>query len=232
MPQITCLTQYLNKHFYTRSQLLAETNTDETRLERLLAQKLMPGPSYRLKISHQLDSFLGRHCQQEEVEYFNRGYACWLQSIMALEDKQPQPQDINAVVFDDFCHRYKARLANLQAQGFAITSIGEQADLNDLLQSEWQHFLNGTYGLCTRSGLPEDIAAKELAIATIKELLGKELELAPQHLEARQRTQLLRAVDLLDQVTSAFAPHERKHSSREKYINRVRVKYGFSEKMR
>lgn len=58
------------------------------------------------------------------------------------------------------------------------------------------------------SGLPEDIAAKELAIALIREADG--------------RARLRRCVDLLDSVSSPFAPHEVARSSRHRYVDEMR----------
>lgn len=93
------------------------------------------------------------------------------------------------------------------------------AGLDAHLEDEWGHLLAGTYGLCTRSGLPEDIAAKELAICVIKELTG-DANAAPDLERLRQ------AVDLLDRASAPFAPHERARSSRHRYIDLVRQGYG------
>lgn len=80
-------------------------------------------------------------------------------------------------------------------------------------------FLNGIYGLCTKSGLPEDIAAKEFAIIEINELSIFDA------LNKEQLVKLTNAVNLLDKVSSLFAPHERLKSSRERLINETRFKY-------
>ncbi|RLM48934.1 hypothetical protein DVK02_18430, partial [Halobellus sp. Atlit-31R] len=87
------------------------------------------------------------------------------------------------------------------------------------LREEWSHFLAGTYGLCTRCGLPEDIAAKELAICIIRELTATD-NADP------DRERLRQAVDLLDLSSSPFAPHERARSSRRRYIDAMRLRFG------
>ncbi|WDE00976.1 DUF6058 family natural product biosynthesis protein [Thalassomonas actiniarum] len=226
--QATRLTEYLNDHFYTRSQLLTLAKLDESSFARLLDKKIMPGASYRMKTTLALDSFFGEHRQEEERQYYARGYLSWLQYLGELEAEKADGQDIKAIVFADFCSRYQAKLTALAAQGFHLPIMADKARLDALLLSEWQHFLNGTYGLCTRSGLPEDIAAKELAIVMIKAIVGEGLELDVAALAPGQSKQLTKAVDLLDQASSAFAPHEVKRSSRELYINRVRLKYKLS----
>jgi hypothetical protein len=73
--------------------------------------------------------------------------------------------------------------------------------------------------LCTKSGLPEDIAAKELAVIEINELLALN-ELSLDELE-----KLTLAVNLLDSASSFFAPHERLRSSRHSLVNEIRRKY-------
>jgi hypothetical protein len=73
--------------------------------------------------------------------------------------------------------------------------------------------------LCTKSGLPEDIAAKEFSILEINELseIGE--------LSTEQTNKLTIAVNLLDSASSLFAPHERLKSSRHRLVNEIRRKY-------
>jgi hypothetical protein len=93
------------------------------------------------------------------------------------------------------------------------------SEFNNHLKQEWSYFIDGTYGLCTRSGLPEDIAAKEFSILEISELL----ELS--ELDQEQLSKLTLAVNLLDSSSSMYAPHERLQSSRHRLVNEVRRKY-------
>ncbi|MCJ8295556.1 MAG: DUF6058 family natural product biosynthesis protein, partial [Colwellia sp.] len=87
------------------------------------------------------------------------------------------------------------------------------------INEEWYLFLSGIYGLCTKTGLPEDIAAKEFSILEINEL--SELD----DLTDQQINKLTVAVNLLDSASSLFAPHERLRSSRHRLVNEVRRKY-------
>ncbi len=87
--------------------------------------------------------------------------------------------------------------------------------LEQHIKEEWQHFLEGTYGLCTKSGLPEDIAAKEIAIYQINEILEQDEN-------KRDIETLTKAVDLLDNASSLFSPHERLRSSRHRLVDEVR----------
>lgn len=199
------LLDYLNRHFLTRAQLLAASGIDGERLDALSAAGALPRPSYRIRVALECDSFFGSHAEQHALDYYARGYPAW---IAALEATPLAP-------FALFARRYRAALA-------ALPLRTDDARLNDgldaHLEQEWGHFLDGTYGLCTRSGLPEDIAAKELAICVIRELT----EPGP----PRDLARLAQAVDLLDRAASGFAPHERARSSRRRHVEAVRARYG------
>ncbi|TOM85193.1 DUF6058 family natural product biosynthesis protein, partial [Vibrio parahaemolyticus] len=91
--------------------------------------------------------------------------------------------------------------------------------LNEIIMEDWEHFLQGTYGLCTQTGLPEDIAAKGFAVEQIKALLERDV------LDSNEIKRLEYFVNLLDNASSPFAPHERLNSSRHRLVNEVRRKY-------
>lgn len=200
------LIDYLNTHFLTRRQLLAASGISTERLDALVDSGTMPQPSYRLQLGIRCASFFGEHDEAHTAEYYAPGYPSW---IGVLEATQEAP-------FAVFARRYRAALAALP---LSTDDPKLGAGLDAHLEDEWGHFLAGTYGLCTRSGLPEDIAAKELAICIIKELTLDE-HAAP------DRARLRQAVDLLDRASTPFAPHERLRSSRHRYVDAMRLKYG------
>jgi len=202
------LIDYLNRHFLTRTQLLAAGGIGSTRLDELIARGGMPQPSYRIRLGIRCVSFFGEHEEDHETDYFATGYPSW---IAMLEAGSEDP-------FAVFARRYRAALESLPLRtGAPKLGAGLEAHLRD----EWGHFLSGTYGLCTRSGLPEDIAAKELAICVIKELTAQE-NADP------DRARLRQAVDLLDRASSPFAPHERARSSRHRYVDLMRQRYALA----
>lgn len=195
------LLHYLEHHFLTEEQLLAAAGIGAKQLHALQAAGAMPQASYRLRLAIECDSSIfGPHREQQERRYYAKGSPSWLGSLLLLK-----PED----AYEFFCRRYLARLQELGG--------GMEPDL----PAEWGHFLSGTYGLCTRSGLPEDIAAKELAIKRIQRLSDAPGPLAPERHAA-----LAEAVALLDAASSPFAPHERERSSRHRYIDQMRARYG------
>lgn len=204
------LIQYLNLHFFTTGQLLERCGIDGAQLARLQQQRIMPGPSYRLRLDIGCDSFFGPHTEQVAVDYYSKGCAAWLEQTAGLHDE--------ASVRELFMDRYSKRLGELAASGIAPS---EPSFANaERLGQEWNAFLDGIYGLCTVSGLPEDIAAKEASIAVIRELTeGGEMN-------ASGLARLRLAVDMLDSVGAKFAPHEAPRSSRRRYVDGVRAAYG------
>jgi hypothetical protein len=204
------LIDYLRQHFLTREQLLAHTCMSGARLDALQAAGMMPRPSYRLRLELACDSFFGPHAESHAIEWYAHGYVAWAGLLEALDGPQQ--------AFDMFAERYRRRLAQLAVDKLATYPQDLAGDVH--IKAEWSHFLDGTYGLCTRSGLPEDIAAKEAAIALIRALTAAG---APQALDEEARGRLAAAVDLLDRASSPFAPHEVARSSRRPYVDEVRA---------
>jgi hypothetical protein len=198
------LIDYLNRHFLTREQLLARSGIDGARLDALQDVGMMPRPAYRLRLELTCDSFFGAHAESHAIDWYAQGMVAWAGLLEALDGPRQ--------AFDVFADRYRRRLARLAA--------AEALSTDAHIAAEWQHFLDGTYGLCTRSGLPEDIAAKEAAIVTIRALTDVG---ARQGLNEEERSRLAAAVDLLDAASAPFAPHELARSSRRRYVDAVRA---------
>lgn len=191
------LLAYLDSHLMTEARLLAATGLDRTALQALQAARLAPLPAYRLRLAVQCTSFFGVHEETGNVEYYAKGAPDWIDAVRHLD----REDDARAL----FARRYTARLHELDPAA--------QADL----AAEWASFLDGTYGLCTNTGLPEEIAAKEWATAAINRNVAN---------GAHARLDRLRAaVDLLDASSSPFAPHERARSSRRRLVEQVREQW-------
>ncbi len=201
------LIHYLNQHFLTRAQLLARCAIGADALLHWQERRMLPRASYRLRLDILCTSFFGEHREQLATEYYAKGTVAWIEAL------RPLAGEAEAVAV--FARRYRARLGELAASGFAGPDrLGTDAHI----AAEWEHFLDGSYGLCTVSGLPEDIAAKEAAITLIRALDGGGNQL----LDASGRTRLRRCVDLLDAVSSPFAPHEVARSSRHRFVDEMR----------
>lgn len=208
------LLDYLKNWFYTKQHLLNLCKISESQLALFQSQQVMPLPSYTLKLDIESNSFCGLYSSTETVEFYAKGYASWLGLLSSLS--------LAESAFDIFAKRYKAQVAYLVQQGFQNSFSTQNSEIDIHVKQEWEHFLNGTYGLCTRSGLPEDIASKDLATKQINTLTNSvtKFDLSSLELESLQK-----AVTLLDESSSLFAPHERLQSSRHRLVNEVRRIY-------
>jgi hypothetical protein len=202
------LIRYLDLYFFTREQLLARCGIDGAALEDMQRRRTMPLPSYRLRLEIGCDSFFGAHLEHVAADYYAKGCASWFSTAAAMDEQ---------AACATFVERYKAHLAQLGASGIAPRDPGFAN--KEHLQAEWKGFLDGTYGLCTVSGLPEDVAAKEAAIAVIREVTEAG------RVDGEARELLRKAVDLLDSASAPFAPHEVARSSRRRYVDEMRAAY-------
>jgi len=204
------LIKYLNENFYTRQELLELTAINDSLLDLYQNKLVMPKASYSLAITLRCDSFIAKHQEQESLEFYAKGYINWLKILSSTENYE--------TVFTIFSKRYTDATNKLAAQGLnTITKCRIEFEAH--IKSEWQYFINGTYGLCTKSGAPEEIAAKELAIFNITRLT------ALPSLNRVDRAKLIQAVELLDESSATFAPHELPTSSRQKFVNDIREQY-------
>ena len=208
------LIRYLSDCYFTEEQLLAVSGIDPDELAALQERDMMPRASYRMRIDVNCDSFFGAHQEHKQLDYYAKGYAPWIGLLQSLGSEGD--------AFRVFAERYRARLAQLKAAGLCTENPKLNAGLDEHIREEWRHFLEGTYGVCTKTGLPGDIASKELATTIIREIIGKPVE---QTLSTRDRVCLTLAVDLLDTASGQFAPHEKECSSRHLLIDEVRKTY-------
>ncbi|MFC5552153.1 DUF6058 family natural product biosynthesis protein [Massilia aerilata] len=147
------LIDYLQNHFLTRAQLLAQTCMTGARLDALQAAGMMPRPSYRLRLDLACDSFFGPHAESHAIDWYAQGYVAWAGLLEALNG----PEQAYAV----FAQRYRQSLSNIAVDkqlGYPQALAGDAH-----IGAEWRHFLDRTYGLCTRSGLLLDRASAPFA---------------------------------------------------------------------
>ena len=207
------LIEYLNNNFYEKKDLLEKSELSELEFKNYQKQGLMPLCSYRLSLASNCESYFGQYSENQDLEYYAKGYISWLATIRSAKSID--------TIYAGFSERYLQKALLLQDKyplsEESIEHVGTQAHLEEA----WKYFLDGTYGLCTKSGLPEDIAAKALAIFDINNLI------ATDELPGEGVARLAKLVDLLDSASSLFAPHERLKSSRHRLIDELRREFDF-----
>lgn len=215
------LLDYLRKHFYTEAELLARARCGETELRAWQEQGGMPQPSYVLNLAISVSSFFGAHAENQDLRFYARGYVSWLARLNG--NRRAAPDEVFRRRYLARCRRLLAR--DLMPRKFRAAGGLDYSALEAQARVEWPHFLSGTYGLCTRTGLPEAIADKEMAIACLTQLpdgptgsgLGRE-DAAAASL----------ALQVLDRAWAEFAPHERARSSRQRWLVDFAGRHGLS----
>lgn len=204
------LLPYLFEHFYSEEQIIQRAGITQKKLQSWQSLAMVPLPSYQLVCDVESRSFFGAHQEQQELSFYAKGTIDWLKQVAKLGDAN------QALAL--FKSEYRQVLDKLtKVFGEELFDTLNRDD--DHITSEWQHFLSGTYGLCTKSGLAHDIALKEGCIGVIKALSAK------QALNEHEISLLNSAVTMLDQASALFASHERQGSSRKTYIDDVRRQF-------
>ncbi|NVJ97280.1 MAG: hypothetical protein HWE25_03950 [Alphaproteobacteria bacterium] len=215
---------YLQSSFLTLEQLAGLSGVSADRLRAMIAHGCLPGPAYKVEGKCRISSFFGDHDEVMDIWYFPRSY---IGTALALQQSGKELEVLAEEEKALFFRIYTSVLEEWNAQAFGLghlfqddARVGGEAAIS-FLEGEWQHYLSGTYGLCTRTASAKEIAVKEVMIARIKFLTSD----MSKDRAAVDITELVQAVDFLDEVSAPFAPHEVGRSSREKYINQPRAKY-------
>ena len=213
------LLNYLYEKYYERSKFCAVANIDLNKLDVLEAAHLVPKASYILDIDLQAKSFVVEYQKEQKYQFYLPGQIEWLAQIA---DKN--------ISTENAARHYFETQYGLAIDGFLASELGakiveiypqSQWDLSDYSET-WMHFLNGTYGLCTRTGLPREIFLKHIYIRFVEFVTEAN---RPNEIKPDLLGLLSEAVDALDKVESDFAPHEVAQSSRQRCIINIKKDY-------
>ncbi|UJB32614.1 DUF6058 family natural product biosynthesis protein [Chromobacterium sp. Beijing] len=197
---------YLHSHFLSEPALLARSGLSLDTLRGWQRAGAAPWPSYRLTLSGEAASCMGAAALSAESAWYPQGMLCWLGQALALDG---DPERLRAC----FGRQWRAGLAALE-----LPSAEAEPDW----EAAWRDFLAGGYGVCTRAGLPGEIAQKEALVSWIDALTERQSRPA---LDPARRERLAWAVTALDGVAAPFAPHERAASSRVRCVELTRRLY-------
>ncbi len=214
---------YLQEHFCSLEHLSEVCDISEKQILAYVEAGALPQHSYAWTDKAVVDSSLG----QEEylmhtVYYYHPQHLALLNDFVTWERFMSR-QEIAASMHDDFRDRYTAQLQRLNAFEDVLQDVQEPEKFEPLIDKEWQNYLKGIYGLCTKEPSPENIAIKEITLKRIKVLTQDGQK---ENLNAKEMLNLKQYLDDLDKVLSLFAPHELKRSSRQLWLNDLRLKYG------
>ncbi len=215
------LLTYLYANFFDENSFLSETKLSAEKLHALISNRTMPSASYTLSNFAGSSSFLGKMAEKKTYRFYLKGYGSWADTVRNLDIEN---EDMARCYFKT---QYKAA-----QKVFMAGSLGKQIRYlvpnildeygQERFSATWDNFLDGVYGVCTRTGLPENIFLKQMTASFIEQFVQIR---TPEAISKSERETLRRAVNLLDQVESDFAPDEVQHSSRQRCIIDVREAY-------
>lgn len=214
---------YITENFLSLERLSALSGATTGEIESMIEAKCLPNAAYQLKGECTITSIFGEYVEELTQCFFPNSYVDMVCNI--LSDPRPY-EDIAQSYKKTFYDGYRRHLVALNAQHYGFQHLFDEtgeasgAAADAFLDSEWKHYINGVYGLCTNSASIEEIVTKEAMIARIQFLVSKENDLS-----ALDTQTLKEAVDTLDKVSAQFAPHELAASSRGKYIDTVNLQY-------
>ena len=203
---------YIAAHFLTLGDLEAWTGVPTDTIVSYIVHRCIPRESYTVTRLAEIESFFGHVSgAREAVRYYAPSHVQWVLDTSRAARLQPLAQ-IAATRQEAFCRDYIQEARRIGAD------LLRPDELETLAQREYESWLDGTYGLCTRTATATDIARKEISILRIKRITngGTSTPLDPADRDALQA-----AMTILDDVASPFAPHERARSSRARWIEAI-----------
>lgn len=215
--------EYLQQRYCTLHFLLKTCELSEAEFFAYVNGRCLPQHSYEWQEKSVVNSFLGKEewvCAT--TLYYHPRHVLLLHDLITWH-RYMSFEDMAKALEEDFKLHYVAKLKELDAFSDVLCDIVDKpAALDKFLGAEWQGYLDGIYGLCTNDPTPENIATKEMMIRRIRLLTADGGKAA---LTGAETDLLKQAIHTLDPVLSLFAPYERAHSSRAKWLDAMVAKY-------
>lgn len=215
------LLNYLTKNFYEEAVFLKAAQIGIEELQWLTQNRQMPKPSYVLENEADSVSFICNFEEKETYRFHLKNHIQWINSLKSLHlDTENRAKSYfqsryNNAVELFFSGTLGTGLIQIEPR---MTEAFDETKFN----ATWQYFLDGVYGVCTRSGMPENIFLKQVYAMFIDFFTEK---FTAHDMPTEHRETLMIVVNLLDEVESDFASHEVHETSRQRCILDVRKKY-------
>ena len=220
---------YLREHFLSAAQFAECCDVASDELTALVADALVPGPTYRVDAEGNMHSLAFGTIPTAGApagQWFNAHGANWVaRARQALTAHAGDRGNAALALKEDFHDRYRAALvAEHEAHG-PIPGFVDQDNRFDFAAFEqafpgiWKHFLAGTFGLCVSEPVSETrIAAKEATQARLTRATdnGQRRDYSPTDAEAVRRL-----IDRYVETSMPFSPAEYPLSSRKRLVEDV-----------
>ncbi|MCK6541168.1 DUF6058 family natural product biosynthesis protein [bacterium] len=211
-------TQYIKENFIELKELSEKTGFSETEILELIEKEIIPNYSYSIEKQEIITSPLSDKLVNTKYEkYFSKSH---IEKLNDYKNFKKKPEEIKETFKQNFVQNLKNHNENKFAYDNLFINKTEEIDrlLNEVFETEWKHYCNGIYGICTLNASEKEIVEKEIVI---KKLIEFNQKYGNSTLNETNRDELLKLNEEFNQVTSLFAPYQRKTSSRGKYIDKL-----------
>ena len=224
---MTELDKYLSTHYLTAPQVARAAGISADELEALIGMRLVPAPSYVVS-GGTVASFVFGAMEAPGAmagRYFHPSQRTWISRARAILASGPA-HTAKARLQEQFRANFTVALAELNdttwrlGDSFDGTGAPIPAGLAARLDSAWNYFLNGTFGLCVANPVTEaQIAYKEVLQEKLVQLSenGSKADYAPPQLQAMHAL-----IDAYASAAMPFSPVEYPVSSRKRLIEDLR----------
>ncbi|MDY3352184.1 DUF6058 family natural product biosynthesis protein [Riemerella anatipestifer] len=210
--------EYIKENFIELAELSDKTGFSEIEILELINKKIIPNYSYSIEKQEIITSPLSdRLVNTKSEKYFSKSHIKKLNDYKSIKKT---PEEIKETFRQNFVENLMQHNENRLAYDDLFKNGEEEMEraLNEVFETEWKHYCNGVYGICTVNASEKEIVEKEIII---KKLIEFKRKYGNHLLNETQKAEFLKLNEEFNQVTSLFAPYQRKTSSRGKYIDEL-----------
>lgn len=217
--------KYITENYLDAEALCSITGISITELDRLIEQHLIPNCSYTIENTSVISSPLG---DEEIITLTKRYFPKSVIPLIAQNLNCENPDHFKQQMKEEFISTFTAHQDNSFAYGNILNNDGSVNDnaLAEAFETEWEHYLNGIYGICTINSTGAEIAKKEIAVKKLIDFIEQNKGTV---LNEIQQKALIALNDQFNEVANDFAPYQRVSSSRGKYLDKILMENSLEE---
>lgn len=222
------LDRYLSEFFVNSEQLATACGISSDKISRLVKDELIPAPSYVVSESSVISSFVFGRMEAKgstDGQYFHPSTSVWVNKALLAISEFGQA-DAQFELKRQFMENLKTALSDFDKSiwrlrdSFTDDGVVIEEGLRVRLDSIWDHFLKGTFGLCVAKPDSERaIARKEILqekLTALSENGKKEL------FSETEAPEFLALIDEFAESAMPFSPIEYPMSSRKRLVENLR----------
>ena len=223
---------YLDQYYLNQTQFALRCELGPQDIEELVAAQLIPAPSYQVSDSRHCKSVVfGELINPDSIEklktgtYFHPAAATWTKYAFSTLQRHAK-DEARAILKHRFTEEFVQALTIRNSNTYRLkdcfnaTGAALAAGIEQRVNTNWQHFLNGVFSLCV---------AKPDSIANIvhKEILQEKLSAITNNgirvdYQNEDLAALKKLIDDYADSTMPFSPLEYPRSSRKRLVEDLR----------